>query len=315
MDSRGGFLYPVYMNSPLLRDLLIHAVHEFRDSLRSKRAIVVLLVYLGGSILMCNGFISLLSELEESLLANLRVAPTDATGSVTQTLWKTPLLKDALTKLAGDPHLVAHLTRKEPLSVYFFWMTSIFAPVILMMISPTRVSDEMSTGSARFVLFRSSSASWVLGKVLGQFLLLFPALIVCAGGAWLVGWFRLSGFDGPGTARDLFTYSVLLSPYLLCFLFAATAVSQLTRSSNLATAFGFIFVILSSALAAWASRGKHWEGWDGFWSVVLNLLPQGYRKDLTYPDAAHVLPAVLILFCLGVFYLLPGYRLLSRRDT
>ena len=159
MDTRPGFLYPVTMRSPLLRDLLIHAVHEFRDSLRSKRAIVVLLVYLGGSILMCNGFISLLSELEESLLANLRVAPTDATGSVTQTLWKTPLLKDALTKLAGDPHLVAHLTRKEPLSVYFFWMTSIFAPVILMMISPTRVSDEMSTGSARFVQGHSERAS------------------------------------------------------------------------------------------------------------------------------------------------------------
>ena len=126
---------------------------------------------------------------------------------------------------------------------------------------------------------------------------------------------EVTGFDGPGTARELFHYSLLLSPYLLSFLFAATAVSQLTRSSNLATAFGFIFVILSSALAAWAARGKHWEGWDGFWNVILHLLPQGHRKYLTYPDAAHVASAVLMLGCLGVLYLLPGYRLLSRRDV
>lgn len=303
------------MAHSFLRDLGIHAVHEYRDSLRSKRAIVVLLIYLGGSILFCNFFITILKKTEDTVLKSLGVAKTDSTGTVTQTLWKTDMTRSVLNRMLEDNHLADHLADIEPLAVYFFWMTSVFAPIILMMISPSRVSEELATGSARFVLFRSSHATWILGKVAGQLFLLYPAMLCCAAGAWLVGWLRISQFDGPGTAIQLLQYSLLLAAYLTPFLFAATGVSQLTRSVNLATCYGFVFIIASAALHGLSIHYRGEEKWTGFWQVIAWILPQGYRKDLLYPDPSHLVPAILILFCLGVAYLLPGYRLLTRRDV
>jgi ABC-type transport system involved in multi-copper enzyme maturation permease subunit len=315
MDSNSRMRYLPAMAHSFLRDLGIHAVHEYRDSLRSKRAIVVLLIYLGGSILLCNGFVSVLKELEDTVLNSLGVAKTESAGTVTQTLWKTDFFQRILNRMVKDPYLADHLVNVEPLAVYFFWMTSVFAPIILMMISPTRVSEELATGSARFVLFRSSHATWILGKVAGQLFLLYPALLCCAAGAWLVGWFRLSHFDGAGTAAQLLQYSLLLAAYLTPFLFAATGVSQLTRSVNLATCYGFVFIIASAALHGMSIHYRNKETWTAFWQFIAWILPQGYRKDLLYPDPSHLVPAILILFCLGVAYLLPGYRLLTRRDV
>jgi ABC-type transport system involved in multi-copper enzyme maturation permease subunit len=298
-----------------LRDLGIHAVHEWRDALRSKRAIVVLLVYLGGSLTLCNFFVSFVKKIEDSALEGLGVARTSATGSVTQTLWETRFFRGVLKSVAGDARLADHLVTVEPLAVFYFWITNLFAPIILMLIAPTRVAEELSTGSSRFVLFRSSSASWVLGKFLGQILLLFPAVLLSALGAWLVGWFRLTSFQGVAVALDLVQYSLLLLTFLIAFLGAATGFSQMTRSVNLATSFGFLFLIGTGALYGASVYFRNEEKWVGFWRVVAWLLPQGHRKDLLYPDAAHLLSASVMLCALGVLYLLPGYALLSRRDA
>jgi ABC-type transport system involved in multi-copper enzyme maturation permease subunit len=303
------------MNFAFFRDLGIHAVHEWRDALRSKRAIVVLLVYLGGSLTLCNFFVSFVKKIEDSALAGLGVAANSGAGAVTQTIWETRFFRGILKSVAGDDYLADHLVTVEPLAVFYFWITNLFAPIILMLIAPTRVSEELSTGSSRFVLFRSSLGSWVLGKYFGQLFLLLPAMLVSGLGAWVIAWVRLDNFDGAGIAADLLQYSLLMLCYLSALLGAATGFSQMTRSSNLATSFGFLFLILTSALYGASLYFRNEEKWVPFWRIVSWLLPQGHRKDLLYPDLSHLLSAGVILFCLGIAYMLPGYRLLSRRDV
>jgi hypothetical protein len=53
------------------RSILIIAVYETLDSIRSRRAIVLLLLYFAGSLLATNGVVSVVQEIEAQLLESL----------------------------------------------------------------------------------------------------------------------------------------------------------------------------------------------------------------------------------------------------
>jgi len=297
-----------------LRLVTLHAFQELQDSLRSRRAIVVLLLYLGGSITASNFFISFLKETEDTILEGLGLSGTAAVGKVTSTLWETEFFRSILRKIAGDKALADHLVTVPPLAMFNFVITWMLAPLMMMLISSTRVSEELSIGSARFVLQRSSLSSWILGKYFGQALMLFPAMLLSAFGAWLTGIFRLTAFDAADNLIYLLQYNFLLLFYVLAFMGMATGVSQMTRSSNLATCFGFMGIIVSSVLYGASLFYIKKETYVPLWQSIQWLTPQGHRKELLWPDAAHLVPVCTFLFALGLLYILPGYFLLNRRD-
>lgn len=299
---------------PTLRTLWITAVYEFLDALRSRRALVLMLLYFLGSVAASHAFINLIGEIEKELLETLRVAETDSVGSVTETLWQTEMFKDIIVNLVRDKDLAEHIVGISPIAVFYGWLSFTFAPVLMMLISTTRVAEELGSGSARFVLFRSSLFPWVMGKYLGQALLLLPSLLLSAAGAWIIGWWKLSLFDPGSCAWQLLGFSLLAIAYTWTFLGLATGVSMMTRYPNLATVFGFAGLIILSVIGAAARHFRSEEMPQRLLDLFVWLTPGGYRTDLWWPDPAHQVPAIIMLLALGILYLLPGYVWLSRRD-
>ena len=146
--------------------------------------------------------------------------------------------------------------------------------------------------------------------MIGQALFLIPALLLSALGAWVVGYIRLTLFEPVPVLIDMLVYCFKSLVYIFAFLGVATGVSQMTRSSNLATAFGFCTMIVMGIFFGLSKGFKE----AGLWQIVPMIVPQGYIMDLAWPDAAHVAPAVCILLVLGIVYMLPGYLVMKRRD-
>ena len=140
-----------------------------------------------------------LHSLERALMETLQLTGANRSGVVTNTLWETPQFRRAIERGVKDKELANALVDTPPIAMLYGWLSYFFAPFLVVLIASTRVSDELSTGSARFTLVRCGLVPWCLGKYLGQALQLIPALMLAAAGAWVTAYFRLDFFE-PGAA-------------------------------------------------------------------------------------------------------------------
>jgi ABC-type transport system involved in multi-copper enzyme maturation permease subunit len=296
-----------------LSTLGIVAANELSDSIRSRRVIVMFLLYLAGAMGATALFITFLHSIEGQLVTTLGLdAPKDA-GSVTATLWKSRPFRDMLTGLIGDRKLAETLLDVPPLALFYGWLSCAFTPLLVMLTASARVSEEIASGSIRYIMFRGGRAPWLLGKFAGQAAQMFIALLLSALGAWLIGWFRMKGYDGWPTAYHMLWFAVKAWLYALPFLGLALGISQLCAMPNLALAFGFMSLVAASVLTS-LSNWLAGEGWRRIWDVVNVLTPGAHRQNLWWNDAEHLLPATIFLATLAALYLFAGYARFAQRD-
>lgn len=295
------------------RTVLIVARHEVADSVRSRRVLVMVLLYLAGSIAATAIFISVLQKIEGQLVTSLGIAPSGRTGNVTATLWKSDAFRQILVHLMGDRALAESLLAIPPLGLFYGWLSFAFAPLLVMLTSSTRVSEEIWSGSVRFVLFRIPRLQWVFGKFAGQSVQLFGALLLSAAGAWFTGLFRMHSFEPAATAQAMLLFSVKAWIYSLAFLGLATAISQFCAGPNLAVAMGFL-ALIGMSIVSGVSEHFAGDGLRRIWDAVNVVTPESHRMNLWWGDASHFAPAVVFLLTLSVLYLLAGYARFSRRN-
>jgi len=267
------------------------AGHELADSVRSRRVIVMMLLYLIGAMAGTALFISALQKIEGQLVQSLGLAAPNNTGSVTATLWKSDSFREILVHLVGDRALANHLLAVPPLALFYGWLSFAFCPVLVMLTSSTRVAEEIA----------------------GQAVQIFGALLLSALGAWLVGFFRMHSFEPLATAGYMLLFALKAWIYALPFLGLALGISQLCRAPNLALVFGFMALVGVAAL----NRISEWQagdGWRRIWDLVNDLTPGGHKLNLWWGDAAHLVPAVVFLLVLAAVYLLASYARFARRD-
>lgn len=298
-------------NAP--RTIGIIARNELADSARSRRVMVMLLLYVLGAMAGTALFISVLQKIEGQLVQSLGLAAPKDAGGVTATLWQSKAFREMLTHLIGDRKLAESLLAVPPLALFYGWLSFAFAPALVMLTSSTRIAEEISTGSVRFVMFRAARSHWCIGKFAGQAVQVLGALLLSAAGAWVIGRFRMHSFEPVATAQYMLLYAVKAWVYALPFLGLALGISQLFTAPNLALAFGFLSLVAVSVL----SRVSAWQAGDGWrraWDVVNALTPGGHRQDLWWGDAAHLVPAIAFLLALAAIYLTAGYARFARRD-
>ena len=300
------------MNSPL-KSVWTVARHELADSVRSRRVMVLILLYVAGSVAATALFINVLQKIERQLVESLGLASVATTGNVTATLWKSKAFRDILGHLVGDPQLAENLLGIPPLALFYGWLSFAFAPALVMLTSSSRISEEIWTGSVRFATFRVSRLHWCLGKFAGQAGQLFLALVLSAVAAWIVGRLRMTSFEPAASAQAMLIFSAKAWIYSLAFLGLATGISQMCAVPNLALAFGF-FSLIGVSILGEMSKWLAGDGWRRAWDLVNMLVPGGHRLDLWWGDPAHMVPAVVFLLALGFGYLAIGYAFLSRRD-
>ena len=296
-----------------LRNTWTVARHELADSIRSRRAIVLLILYMLGAVAATLVFVKLLHEIENQLEKAVGVAEAQRAGGTASALWKNPQFKEMLTHFVGNRETAAKLLSFTPLALFYGWLSFAFTPLLVMLMSSARVSEEIWSGSARFVMFRTSRLSWCAGKYGGQALQLLASLLLSALAAWVTGWCRMAFFDPLPNALGMIVFALKAWVYGMAFLGLAMGVSQMVASPNVATALGFIAMVVLGTLSSVADWVRM-QPWRSTLDVVDMLLPGGHKMDLWLPDAAHALPAALFVLCLGAAYALAGYASFSRRN-
>ncbi len=295
------------------RDILIVARHELSDSIRSRRALIVLILYIGGGLLVSNGIVSSLGRAEVEISKALGLPPSAETGTVIDNLWKSQTFRRMMDKMLGDSDLAGQLVSFHPMAILYGLLAFTFTPVLVILLSSPRISEEIDSGSVRFALIRTSRWSWCLGKFAGQALMMVAALTLSAVCVWCLLRFRIMGMSDLDVARGMIILSWKAWVYSLAYLGLALGISHMVKSGNKATALAFAGWILIAVLGALANRYGE-DGGSLIWGGIKMSIPSGHRIGLWRTDALHLVPSAVFLVTLAMVYLSAGHAFLARKD-
>lgn len=295
------------------RQVLRVTANELADALRSRRALVVLLLYTAAGALTTNGAISALQRIETELSEALMLEPSDAAGTVTGAIWKSDRFRRMLGNATGDASIVADWIGTPPIVLIFGGLAFFYTPLLAILAAAPRVAEELASGAARFALLRTSRLSWSCGKFLGQVALVGVALVVGGLAAWIVAAVRMAAGGGEGVAIGMILAAGRAWVYSIAFVGLATGLSHWTRAPGRATAVGLV-ALLALGLLGWASRRYCGDGIRQLWHLGSALTPMTYRLDLWRAAPSAVVTAAVHLIVLGWVYLLGGYAGFRRRD-
>lgn len=291
------------------------ALCEWGGAIRSRRALVILLLYLASAVLCMNGTISVLGKMESELATVLQLPPSEETGVVSESLWKSKMFKQMVSKAVGNSLVFEDISKRHPVELLYAWFVFLCAPLLVVLVSGTRVSDDLRTGAVRYMLVRVTRLEWSLGKYFGQALMIVCALAVSALGAWVVTWFRLPGAIAAKMLLPMLEWGVRAWFYSLAWLGLALGLSHLTRSSGRATAMGILAMCLFSALPPLLGLLQSHYGWPGWVLEVEQLMPSGPKLDLWRSSFTPIASGAFHLLTLGFVYLMAGAAVFGRRDA
>ena len=287
---------------------------DLLDSLRSRRAVVVLALSVAGTAAASWVFATSLQALAEvgrtAAIEQFGSAPED----VLEQIRKSDGLHKVITRLVKDPALATELISAHPLGLFYGGLAMVFVPVLVLLTSCTSVSAEVACGSSRFALFRTDRLSWASGKLLGQALLLAVGVVGGAAAAFLVGLGTFGVSEPLSLVLWLAKMSICAWAVGFAYLGIFTGISQTTRSVPWTRALCFLMLMfLGVGRLVLSSR---WFAENvAFSQALVKIFPGAHRGALWHPDLSVGLPAIAALLTIGILGFFAGHLVFARRDT
>lgn len=297
-----------------LRNIWLVAAFDFFESIRSRKAIALLLLYVAGSLGATAIFLRVLKTVEDTLADTLHVSRTEGAGTMTHAMLESEDFRDFVSVWVGDKDLAEAIITLPPMVLFYAGLALTFIPLLAILSSCDSVSYEVSTGSCRFALFRTDRLSWALGKLGGQAALMTAGLLAGALSAWILGAFFLTGFQPAASAWWMLRMCGRVWFYGFAYLGLALGASQMTRSVNWSRAIALLTWFALAAGGAFLGADPIVKFAPTILPTVRQLFPNGHRLDLWRPDLLDRLPALVMLTALGALYFSIGYWRFARRD-
>lgn len=288
------------------------ALAEWAGAVRSRRALVLLLLYLVAAVMCMYGTISIFSKMETELAQVLQLPEAEQTGVVSKTLWTSKPFRKMTRAVIRNDLVFRDIEGRHPIELVYAWFVFLCAPLLVVLVAGNRVADDLRSGAVRYAIVRCTRTEWSVGKYVGQALMLVCALAASAVGAWIVALCRLS--DAGALLPAMFDWGARAWIYSLAWLGVALGISHLTRTGSRATALGIFAVAALTALPMILS----WTGtrFDLPWLVNFDLVSPVTSKILLWrQDVAPLAEASFRLVLLGIFYLALGNAVFRRRDA
>ena len=100
-----------------MRDTLIVAWFDLRESLRSRKALALMVIYLIGAMAATGLFVALLAEVESAVASSLAVSQTNRPGAMTEALMASEELLSIISGFVGDDDLARELVSIPPVAL------------------------------------------------------------------------------------------------------------------------------------------------------------------------------------------------------
>ena len=292
-----------------VRRILQVAGFEWFDAVRSRRAIVILVLYLAASLLSMNGAITVLGKMEDQLAEVLQLPSEDSRGVVSASLWKSKRFQKMVRSALGDSLVYDDICGRHPAELLYAWFAFFYVPLLTVLVSGNRVADELHSGSVRYMIVRTTRLEWSLGKYVGIAGLLLAGLLVGSVSAWAVAAYRLSGADIPALFPAMIVWGVKAWIYSFAWLGLALGVSHLAQTGSKATA------VAIAAMVVYFAAPPLIERYAENFSTLVRLFPGGVEDALWRSSPEPVAVAALWLLALGLMYLAAGAAVFIRRDA
>ena len=287
------------------------AVFELFSALRSRRAIVVVVLYLVVSLLCMGGSITLLGKMEEQLSQVLQVEKFEGKKScvVSAALWKSKPFQNLVRGALKDSLVYDDICGKHPAELIYAWFVLLLVPPLTLMLAANRAASEIGSGSVLYMITRVTRLEWTLGKYLGSALLIMVGLLVGACGAWAVAFFKLAGTDVAALFPSMLGWSLKAWVLSLAWLGLALGISHFFKSGAKADGLAWVLLLVFAVVPDWL----RWFG--GRFAFLAVLFPSTVEKSLWRSSFVPVATATAWLLMLGLCYLSAGYAFFSRRDA
>ena len=116
-----------------LRQIWVVLRYELADSVRSRRVLILLLLYLAGAMLACNGFISAIQKVEGQLSEALALPGSTTPGAVADALWRSKAFRRIVISLVGHKEIALEVLSLPPIAVIYGWLAFTFTPVLVVL--------------------------------------------------------------------------------------------------------------------------------------------------------------------------------------
>jgi len=295
---------------PDLKKLQIVARFELLEALRSRLFIIVVSMYSAGAAIGSYVFLRTMAAAETAVRHELAQQSGIDPSALPPNLVREKLLPGVLGVV--DPALKEALLSMPLLTIFYGMMVLNFVALLVLVVSTGTMAADLSSGAARYALFRCDRLTWALGKLAGQGLLLAAGLSVGALAAGLVGLGVDDAFEQK-TWIWLLRTSVPAWLYGSAYLGLFCGISLISRSPLVARAL---------ALFAWIGMGiTHSLVTSDFVNQKVPLrnlgyiFPGAYKESLSSHDWNTSLPAAAALLAFGAVCFAAGHALFSRRDA
>ncbi len=291
------------------------ALFDLSGAIRTRRAIVYIVLYLAISLLGMNGAISGLAKMEDQLSEVLKVEKVEGkSGIVSAALWKSKPFQRLARGVAGDSLVYDDICGKHPAELIYAWIVFLAVPLLAVFVSSRRVSEDIKSGAAKYMLLRVTRLEFTAAKYVAQALLVLAGLLVGAVGAWCVAAFRLSGADLPALLPAMLVWSFKAWFLSLAWIGLALGISHFfksgAKSDAVATLTLITFAVIPHLIRFYADGSL-----SGKFQVLTMLFPSAVTDSLWRASFLPVATSASWLFMLGLLYLSLGHVYFARRDV
>jgi ABC-type transport system involved in multi-copper enzyme maturation permease subunit len=300
--------------APMLdgKKLGVVARFELLEAVRSRLFIIVLTMYGAGAAIGSYAFLKVVEATEDAARHQLAASMHVDESQLPKDLLQEKALP-MFANLIQDEELRAELLSMPPLSIFYGFMALNLVALLVLAISTGTMAADISSGAARFALFRCDRITWSTGKLLGQEALLAAGLSVGALVAGLVGMLLDSDFSAETwlwLLRTSFRAWLYGSAYLGLFV----GVSLVARSALKARAFA-LFLWMGLGIAHSIVSAEFLNERLPYLSFLGVLFPAEHRQALWSPDWGSYLPAAGALLLIGVVGFSAGLFSFNRSDA
>lgn len=293
--------------SGLLADLWLIGWFDARESLRSRRALTLVGLYLLVATLSSYIFVSAVRAVESQIAAAAKTASVSA--EVALGVARSQGYRQILDLLTfGDSRKAAYLASLPPMGLFVAVAMLTMIPWLVALTAADQVAGDLHLRTVRFVALRASRAAFVLGKLLAQVLLVGAVTALSFVPAVLLGVKYLQSFDLNATLLFLAATAPALLAYAFAFLGLTSLASQLSSTPGRARALTIgLFALL------WLA-GLPVPGTESVLALVAYLSPWQLKMGFFAPDAAARTGAIGLALAYGAVFTTLGYLAFRRRD-
>ncbi len=285
------------------------AAFDLSEAIRSRKAVVLLALYVLGSLGAAAIFIQLLDAIRERLEIDLgRVV--DA-----QQLMQSPGMARIAGALVGDPEVARAVVAIPPMALFYGWMAMSFVPLLVLFTSADAIAGDVQSGAVRFSLFRVDRLSWAAGKLVGQTGLMAMGVLAGAVAAWTMGALWLDGMPRGLTAYWLLRISGRTVVYCFAYLGMVMCASQLARTPIRAGGIALMIVFGSALTGNLLDAEPIATRAPRLFAALGKLFPNGHYLSLWHPGLLESGLGAAALVTIGLAFFALGFWRFSTRDA